>query len=69
MFNEFGKDLMGAVDIADEWPDAERFLESVAAGQDDQSPRRRFVIEKYFSVNKGRVGEAMSLSILHSLRS
>ena len=68
MFNEFGKDLMGAVDIADEWTEVESFLESVAAGQDEQSPRRKFVIEKYFSVNKGRVGEAMSLSILNSLR-
>ena len=68
LYNDFGKELLSAVDIADTWEEVEHFLDGMILVSDEKSQARKALIRKHFNVNRGRVGEAMSLAILNDLR-
>ena len=67
-FNQFGKDLQSAMTIASTWDEISAFIDRIVAeGDDGLIARRRQVIEKHLSVNKGHVCQFIADDIKHAL--
>ena len=68
-FNELGKNLISAMDIAYEWEDIEKFIENcVIKNEDKHIKDREYVANRYLLVNKGHVGEFIKDNIKKDLK-
>lgn len=67
-FNEFSRDLQSAMTIASNWDEIVSFIDKIVTDNDDGlQERRRQVVEKHLSVNKGHVCEFIANDIKHAL--
>ena len=68
VFNDFGKELLGGMTIANSWDEVEEFISTITNGIDTHKKRRRQLRDKYLTLNQGKVGAAIANEIESSLR-